>query len=187
MSRAKPRAVAARASAETVGEPAIKDLLSYRLHQVANLLSRGAAMRYKREFGVSLWEWRTVALLGAYAPLSLNELAKAAGLDKSQISRVVSGLTARGLILREVDTRDGRGVRLTLTVPGRRLYAGLMEAARQRNERLAQRLSDDERACLERILITLGDQAREFVREEQALSDARRSAATKPTTRPRGR
>ena len=43
----------------------IRDLLSYRLHTVANLLSRGAELRYRREFGVSLWEWRTIALLGA--------------------------------------------------------------------------------------------------------------------------
>ena len=58
--------------------PTIKELLSYRLHQVANLLSRGAELRYRREFGVSLWEWRTVALLGAAAePQSLNELARA--------------------------------------------------------------------------------------------------------------
>ena len=47
--------------------PTIRELLSYRLHQVANLLSRGAEMRYRREFGVSLWEWRTVALLGGAA------------------------------------------------------------------------------------------------------------------------
>ena len=43
----------------------IRDLISYRLHVVANLLSRGAELRYRREFGVSLWEWRTIALLGA--------------------------------------------------------------------------------------------------------------------------
>ena len=43
----------------------IRELISYRLHTVANLLSRGAELRYRREFGVSLWEWRTVALLGA--------------------------------------------------------------------------------------------------------------------------
>ena len=46
----------------------IRDLLSYRLHEVANLLSRGAELRYRREFGVSLWEWRTIALLGARRP-----------------------------------------------------------------------------------------------------------------------
>ncbi|MDH4325630.1 MAG: MarR family transcriptional regulator, partial [Betaproteobacteria bacterium] len=56
--------------------PTIRELLSYRLHVVANLLSRGAELRYRREFGVSLWEWRTIALLGgAHEALSLNELA----------------------------------------------------------------------------------------------------------------
>ena len=74
----------------------IRDLLSYRVHVVANLLSRGAELRYRREFGVSLWEWRTIALLGASdEPLSLGHLARAAGIDKSQMSRVVSGLAKR--------------------------------------------------------------------------------------------
>ena len=51
----------------------IRDLLSYRVHVVANLLSRGAELRYRREFGVSLWEWCTIALLGACdEPLSLG-------------------------------------------------------------------------------------------------------------------
>ena len=55
----------------------ITDLISYRVHTVANLLSRGAELRYRREFGVSLWEWRTIALLGAATePLSLGELAR---------------------------------------------------------------------------------------------------------------
>src|SRR5262245_46915602 len=94
--------------------PTIKDLVSYRLHTVANLLSRGAAMRYRREFGVSLWEWRTIALLGAEAPQSLNALARAAGLDKSQMSRVVAGLIERGIVSRDADERDGRGVQLSL-------------------------------------------------------------------------
>ena len=52
--------------------PTIKDLLSYRLHQVANLLSRGAELRYRREFGVSLWEWRSVALLAASSHTSTS-------------------------------------------------------------------------------------------------------------------
>ena len=94
--------------------PTIKELLSYRLHQVANLLSRGAEMRYRREFGVSLWEWRTVALLGGAAePQSLNELARAAGMDKSQMSRVVAGLAAKKIVVRETDANDARGIRLS--------------------------------------------------------------------------
>ena len=57
--------------------PTIRELLSYRLHQVANLLSRGAEMRYRREFGVSLWEWRTVALLGGAARAAIAQRARA--------------------------------------------------------------------------------------------------------------
>src|SRR5207253_10334996 len=101
----------------------IRDLLSYRLNVVANLLSRGAELRYRREFGVSLWEWRTVALLGAVTePLSLNHLAHAAGIHKSQMSRVVSGLTKRRIVLREAQPGDGRGARLTLCKVGPRIY-----------------------------------------------------------------
>ena len=85
----------------------IRELLSYRLHEVANLLSRGAELRYRREFGVSLWEWRTIALLGGAAgPLSLNHLAHAAGIHKSQMSRVVSGLAKRKLVVRDANSQD---------------------------------------------------------------------------------
>ena len=80
----------------------IQDLLSYKLHRVANLLSRGAELRYRREFGVSLLEWRTLALLGAAEePMSLVQLARAAGVDKGQLSRVVTGLASRRLVRRD--------------------------------------------------------------------------------------
>ncbi len=147
--------------------PTIRELLSYRLHVVANLLSRGAELRYRREFGVSLWEWRTVALLGgSREALSLNELSRAAGIDKSQMSRVVSGLVARRLVSRAIDGADARGVRLALTRTGERLYAGLIRAAAERNDAFLGALSARERACVERALAKLAEEARRFIREE---------------------
>src|SRR5437016_6454106 len=125
---------------------AIRDLISYRLHTVANLLSRGAELRYRREFGVSLWEWRTVALLGGAAePMSLNQLARAAGIDKSQMSRVVSGLAKRHVVLRAPDSTDGRSVRLVLSKPGQRLYRGLIGAAGERDALFMNCLSREEK------------------------------------------
>jgi len=147
----------------------IRDLLSYRLHTVANLLSRGAELRYRREFGVSLWEWRSIALLGASAsPLSLNELARAAGIDKSQMSRVVSGLSDRGLVLRETDAADGRGVRLGLSRKGRRVYAGLMRAAGERDRAFIGCLTQAEKKSFDRALAKLAGRAREFIQREKA-------------------
>src|SRR5258706_3263037 len=148
--------------------PTIRELLSYRLHQVANLLSRGAEMRYRREFGVSLWEWRTVALLGgALGPQSLNELARAAGMDKGQMSRVVSGLTTRRIISREADANDARGIRLSLTRSGSKLYRKLISAAAERNSAFLGCLSARERACLEKAMAKLSREARAFILNEK--------------------
>ena len=148
----------------------IRDLLSYRVHVVANLLSRGAELRYRREFGVSLWEWRTIALLGGSdEPLSLGHLARAAGIDKSQMSRVVSGLARRRLVLRASDPGDGRGVRLTLTRTGHRLYTGLIRAAGERDAPFRNCLTSTERQAFERALSKLAGQARALIEEERAL------------------
>ena len=148
--------------------PTIRELLSYRLHQVANLLSRGAEMRYRREFGVSLWEWRSVALLGcAGEPQSLNELARAAGMDKGQMSRVVSGLTRRKIICRETDANDARGIRLSLTRSGSKLYGRLIGAAAERNSAFLGCLSAKERECLEQAMTKLAREARNFIQKEK--------------------
>jgi len=148
--------------------PSIKDLLSYRLHQVANLLSRGAELRYGREFGVSLWEWRTVALLGGSAGAqSLNDLARAAGIDKSQMSRVVAGLTRKRMVVRAVDAADARGIRLSLTAPGRALYQKLMRAAAERNDAFVGCLTAKERECLEAIMRKLAHEAKAFIEREK--------------------
>lgn len=146
----------------------IRDLLSYRLHVVANLLSRGAELRYRREFGVSLWEWRTLALLGAASePLSLNHLAHAAGIHKSQMSRVVSGLTRRRLVRRAADPADARGVHIALSASGRKIYDGLIKAAAHRDAAFRECLSASESQVFDRALAKLAGQARRFIRSEK--------------------
>jgi len=146
----------------------IKDLISYQLHTVANLLSRGAELRYRREFGVSLWEWRTIALLGASDdPQSLGDLARAAGIDKSQMSRVVSGLAKRKLVVRDANDADGRGVHLRLSKTGRKLYGGLIGAAAERDAAFRRCLTSSEKLVFEKALAKLAGQAREFIQQEK--------------------
>jgi DNA-binding MarR family transcriptional regulator len=148
--------------------PTIRELLSYRLHQVANLLSRGAEMRYRREFGVSLWEWRTIALLGgAHEAQSLNDLARAAGVDKAQMSRVVSGLRSRRLVSRATDANDGRGIKLSLSKAGAKVYQQLIGAATERNDAFLGCLSAKERACLDQAMTKLAREARAFIQKEK--------------------
>jgi len=147
----------------------IQDLISYQVHKVANLLSRSAEQRYRREFGVSLWEWRTVALLGAAEPQSLVHLARAAGIDKGQMSRVVSGLTRRKLVMRDANVEDGRGVHLRLSRSGRKLYAGLIGAAAERDAAFRNCLSEKEKDVFGKVLLKLAGRAHELIRHEKAL------------------
>ncbi|TCO54380.1 MarR family winged helix-turn-helix transcriptional regulator [Actinocrispum wychmicini] len=144
---------------------AIHGLLSYRLSRVANAMSRSAALRYRREFDVSLGEWRTIALLGADSPLTLNRLARLAALDKAQMSRVVAKLTERGLVLREYGA--GRTTQLTLTRKGAALYRGLITAANERDQAFLVCLTGEEREALNSALDKLGTLARALERAEE--------------------
>jgi len=160
--------------AEAAAGPAqrtIKDLLSYRIHRLANALSRGAALRYRQQFDVSLMEWRIIALLGGFAPLTLKALAQQSGLDKSLASRAVAGLVARRLVLRQAGRADAREVALRLTPTGRRLYQGLMQAALERDAAFNACLTPQEQDVLDRAIRKLEAEARRqsaLVAEEEA-------------------
>lgn len=152
-----------RSSAEAAprsSELTIKELLSYRIHQVSSQMSRSAALQYRNSFDVSLGEWRALALLGAGAALSLNELARAADLDKAQMSRIVAGLDKRELIAREEGPTRGQTVRLTLTRRGQTLYRKLIEAAQKRNDAFLTCLTPQERKVLDSALVKLSTLAR---------------------------
>ncbi len=144
----------------TPGVKTIKDLLSYRIHRLANALSRGAALRYRRDFDVSLMEWRIIALLGGFAPMTLKELAKQSGLDKSLASRAVAGLVQRGLVLREIGQQDAREVALRLSSSGCRVHEGLMRAALERDAAFTACLTEEETAVLDRAILRLEAEAR---------------------------
>lgn len=151
-------------------EISIRDLISYRLSKTANLMSRGAALRYRREVDVNLGEWRTLALLAQDSPLSLIKLASHAGLDKAQMSRVVTGLVARGLILRQISPDNARATKLSLTRNGRATYRRLIAAAAERDQAFRGCLAPDELKVLERALEKLADQAQILIKAEAVVS-----------------
>jgi DNA-binding MarR family transcriptional regulator len=164
--RAKKDLAFARATSNASN---IRELLAYRIHVVANTISRGAALRYRREFDVTLGEWRSVALLAGFGPLGLNELARKGGVDRGQISRIVTGLIARGLVSR-TDEAKGKPVSLMLTGKGRKLYEGLFEAAIDRDEIFIGALTSEERASFIAMLSKIFEIARQVEKMEKQKS-----------------
>ena len=126
----------------------ITAMMSSRLMVLANLLKRGAILRYKRLAGLSSVEFGLVASLGRRPPMSVVRLAEAVGMDKGQISRALAELVSRRLVAKAVNPRDNREVLVCLTKTGLIAHDAIVAGAQERNRRLLEQLSKDDLAVL---------------------------------------
>ena len=126
----------------------ITAMMSSRLMVLANLLKRGAILRYKRLAGLSSVEFGLVASLGRRPPMSVVRLAEAVGMDKGQISRALAELVSRRLVARAVNPRDNREVLVSLTRTGLMAHDAVVAGALERNQRLLEGLSKEELTSL---------------------------------------
>ena len=134
----------------------LESFLPYRLSVTTNRVSRAFAAQYAQEFGISIPEWRAIAVLGAFAPLSSNEICQRTAMDKAKVSRAVASLLKRGLIAREVHATDQRLIQLTLSKSGRKVYEGVIPRARAIEAAVTKGLSKADVAHLHRILDRIG-------------------------------
>ena len=138
----------------------IKELFSYRLNRLAFLSSTIAETLNQQRFGLDKQTWRILGLLGAFQPMSLKALAKEANIDKSRASKAVAALIQRNLIERKTDENDGRGIQLSLSSAGQKLYAEVFPMALSRNNEILDALSPSEQKQFDEILDKLIFKAR---------------------------
>ena len=75
----------------------------------------------QRRSGLSSPQAWALTILDAERGLSLRELAERMYAHPSTVSGIMDRLVSHGWVRRETDTRDRRGIRLSLTPAGRRL------------------------------------------------------------------
>src|SRR5689334_13638909 len=64
--------------------------LPYRLSVLANTVSHTLAKLYEKRFGITIPEWRIIAVLGGGETMSAGEIAQRTAMDKVQVSRAIS-------------------------------------------------------------------------------------------------
>ena len=99
-------------------------------------------------------------------PLRLSELNRHVLLSQPALSRLVERLAERGLVERHADPADGRGVRLSLTAPGRTTQRAIGRPhARSVTQAMTAGLTRAEMAQLEMICrkLACASDAREVV------------------------
>lgn len=130
------------------GPVLISQFYTYRLHKLSTLLSRQMHDELKARYRLGLAEWRTVAVLGEFGPLSLRDVSRRGAIDKAQVSRLLPGLIDRGYVVRDPHPTDRRRASLRLTDAGRKLYEEIRIVGRQRQAWLVEELTGEERAML---------------------------------------
>ncbi len=133
--------------------------MPYRLSVLANTVSDAIATLYRDRFGLTIPEWRCLAVLFRFAPLSASEVAARTAMDKVQVSRAIASLVAKGLALQAIDRDDRRRSKLALSAAGRRMHDGIVPLARGAEAQLLDGLDGSERAMLDRLLAKLQDRA----------------------------
>jgi DNA-binding MarR family transcriptional regulator len=138
----------------------LEDFLPYRLNVLASLTSNALAQIYAERFGLSIPAWRVIVTLGQYEVRTARDIAAHGVMHKSTISRAVSALEQRGLILRRPNQDDRREELLALTPAGRGIYEALAPQALAFEDRLVAVLTPDEQETFAVLVDKLSRHAR---------------------------
>jgi DNA-binding MarR family transcriptional regulator len=149
----KPKPSPHREAAENDAKGlALERFLPYRLSVLMLRISKAIAGSYERRFRLSVPEWRVMAVLGRFGPLSANGVGEKTQMDKVRVSRAVSRLVAAGRVRRRIDPADRRRSVLALTASGRAIHREIVPHAQRVEARLLSGLKSDERAALDELL-----------------------------------
>jgi len=140
--------------------------LTYRLHRLHKLIDLESQRSYPEATGLSLSDGRCLGAIGAFAPLSINDLANRANLNKGQASRAAQALVDRGLVSKTVTANDARGVTLTLTASGKKVWLKTIAMIDRRNKEVFGVLSANESEQFSRLLDKLIQQTEQGLQPE---------------------
>ena len=133
--------------------------MPYRLSVLTNRVSSAIARQYSERFGLSIPQWRAMAVLGGTPGLSARDVAERTAMDKVQVWRAVESLMRAGRVRREADAADGRIMRLTLTPKGRAIYEQVVPLALHLEDVFLSALRPDERRQFDVLMSKLARQA----------------------------
>jgi len=118
--------------------------LPYRLSVASLLVSDVIAGTYFKLFGLTVPEWRVVAVLAENKGITQQQIGLRTRMDKVTVSRAALALTNRGLVTRSPNPQDGRSRLLTLSKEGQELYQLVVPQALDLEKSIFGKISSDD-------------------------------------------
>jgi len=138
----------------------LEDFLPYRLSVLSHTVSTTLGRMYEKRFGLSIPEWRVIAILGRFPGLSAAEVAERTLMDKVAVSRAVTKLIRSGRIDRRFADADRRRSILNLSDEGQRVHDDVAALALAFERDLLQGIDEKTYADFNRALDRLLDESR---------------------------
>lgn len=122
----------------------LDDFIPYRLSVTSNVVSDVIATAYEALFGLSIPEWRVIAVVAENDGVTQQEICATTRMDKVMVSRAAIALVDRELIARAPNRADRRSRLLALTRAGRKLYADVAPKALEFEQRIFENFPAEE-------------------------------------------
>jgi DNA-binding MarR family transcriptional regulator len=158
----------------------IFDLFNFVVFEFMSLSGSVVTRICEGDIGITREEWQFVAMLAKLGEMSPSDLASRTTIDRSQASKTLRTLMAKGLVDRHKVKGDGRRAIIGITQQGRALYEKFFPKVVQLHNEILQDLSDvqrDELAKLMSVLHLRAKAATESFKPEH--SAARRKGGSK--------
>jgi DNA-binding MarR family transcriptional regulator len=131
------------------------DFLTFRLDVLSGQAKQIASEVYEQACGVSLRELRILRQAYHQPGITQGEAANGAYLEKTLVSKLVTSLARRGLLVRQIGEEDARWVRLFLTESGRDIVKQCNKLGRRMEKSMLSVLEPAEVEVLEDWLARL--------------------------------
>lgn len=141
-----------KAPAQTFAGQPLQQFLTYRLSRVQSKLNAQMAKILRENVGLTLMQWRVIALVGSAGQTRFSSLVKESVLDKGFLSRNLKTLIEQGFILSEPDQNDQRAQNLRLSPKGQDAFERALPITQKRQEWLRKDITEDELAVFRRVL-----------------------------------
>lgn len=131
----------------------VENFLTTWMSHVSNALRRAITVPYADEFGLTVAEWRMIAVLAHAQTLPFGELVMRSSTDKSLVSRTMRMLEGKGLVsLRAQGNAPRRKLMCELTPAGIELHDQVIPKAREGQAKMLLVMTVEERRVLFQVL-----------------------------------
>lgn len=138
-------------------DPQSPSWIGLRLMVVANRYLQPLYAELERRHGLLRDDAAVIACLSITNAATAQQIARYTGRPKNSISRSVTTLEGRELLIRSAHPEDGRAANLALTPAGRRVFNDIRNDFSERDARLLDGLTKEEQRLFSRLLTTISE------------------------------